>query len=296
MSGFASRFLGIALAALGAAVADGQPKNPGPRPADLVRVRAVTDASRVGPGQTFHLAVVFDIKPKWHLYWKNPGEGSAPPRVTVEAPAGFRVGAPLWTRPTAFETPFGAEYGYEDQVVLFVPIVAPQSLADGRVTLHAGVRWAACKERCVLGTARQSVIVRTSSGTPAPAGPLDPLLSKHKRRLPRPLDSLAGSTVEFQGGTLTITGPAQDRSVASFFPAPSPGVTCGKAEVAIEDDRFRVSVKVAVNPQNALGQRMVIGGLVALGEGSDEPCYDFELPLPSGPGPAGGEPKRSSKS
>ncbi len=39
MSGLASRFLGIALAALGAAVADGQPKNPGPRPADLVRVR-----------------------------------------------------------------------------------------------------------------------------------------------------------------------------------------------------------------------------------------------------------------
>ena len=294
MSGLASRFLGIALAALGAA-AEGQPAGAGSRPADLVHVRVVTDASRVGPGQTFHLAVVFDIKPKWHLYWKNPGEGSAPPRVTVEAPAGFRVGPPLWTRPTAFETPLGAEYGYEDQVVLFVPIVAPRPLADGQVTLHAGVRWAACKESCVLGTARQSVVVRTSSGTPAPAGPVDPVLSKHKRRLPRPLDSLAGATVEFQGGTLTITGPAQDRSVASFFPAASPGVTCGEPEVAIENDRFRVSVKVDINPRNALGQRMVIGGLVALGEGVDEPCYDFEMPLLPEPGP-GGEPRRSSKS
>jgi hypothetical protein len=52
-----------ALAVLpGAAVACGQPKAPGP--GDLVTVKGLTDMPRVGPGQTFHVAIVFDIEPK----------------------------------------------------------------------------------------------------------------------------------------------------------------------------------------------------------------------------------------
>ncbi len=53
---------------------------PGPNSADhLVAVNMVTDVQRVGPGQTFHLALIFDIEPQWRIYWKNPGEGAPPP-------------------------------------------------------------------------------------------------------------------------------------------------------------------------------------------------------------------------
>ena len=44
-------------------------------------------------------------------------------------------------------------------------------------------------------------------------------------------------------------------------------------------------VGVDLDPNNALGKPMVIGGLVALGRRPEDPCYDFELSadVPSSP-------------
>ncbi len=245
---------------------------------DLVQVRVVCDVQQVGPGETFHLAVVFDLKKTWHIYWKNPGEGAAPPQITVRAPSGFEVGEPLWTRPRVFQTPVGREYGYEDQAVLFVPIQAANDLADGRAAFQVRIDWAVCSKVCVLGSARRGVMVQTTSQPlETDNRDVDPIVRKHKKRLPKPLDALGDTSVIFQGTTLTITGPAQGKTSAAFFPVESPGVVCGEPHVTVTDDRFQVEVKVTVSPQNAQGEPMMLGGLVALGERPDDPSYDFQL-------------------
>jgi thiol:disulfide interchange protein DsbD len=249
---------------------------------ELVQVRALADVERVGPGQTFHLAVVFDLQPQWHIYWKNPGEGALPPRVVVEAPDGFTVAAPLWPRPTAVSTPVGSEYCYYEQMVLFVPITAPAELAAGRVTLKTTIDWAVCKHVCKLGSARREVVVETASRPWTSCDEPDPVLARHRRRLPRKLDELAGAAVSFDGTTLTIIGPAGDRQRAAFFPNESPGVTYDEPEIEVAGGRFSVSVAVELRPHNALDQPMVLGGLVALGDRSDDPSYDFQLPLSIG--------------
>jgi thiol:disulfide interchange protein DsbD len=258
-------------------------------------VRALADVPRIGPGQTFRLAVIFDIEPKWHMYWKNPGEGSAPPRIAVEAPRGFRVGEPLWTRPAAFRTPLGVEYGYEKQAVLFVPVEAPAQLSVGRAVLNADIRWSVCKDVCILGSARRSVVVETAREAPPP-GRIDPVVREHEKRLPKALAATPGASVAFDGTTLTVTGAAQSENTVAFFPGYCPGVTYHEAESAIEDGRFRVVVKVDVNPKNALGEPIVLSGLVVLGEKADDPCYDFELPLPTRSGQLNVGPPRSTRS
>ena len=59
-----------------------------------------------------------------------------------------------------------------------------------------------------------------------------------------------------------------------------PGVTYHEADVTVTNDWFRVVVKVDLRPNNALGEPMVLGGLIALGEKLDDPCYDFQLQVP----------------
>ncbi len=251
----------------------------------LVQVRALTDVHRIGPGQTFHLAVVFDIEPRWHIYWKNPGEGALPPKVEVKAPEGFTVSAPVWPRPTAVSTPIGLEYCYYEQTVLFIPITAPPELDDGRVTLQAKIDWAVCHKVCKLGGTRREVAVETASGpTTSPDKP-DPLLAKYRRRLPRKLNDIPGAAVSFDGTTLTVSGPAGDARRVAFFPEASPGVTYETPAIEVADGRFHVAVPVQLRPRNALGGPMVLGGLVALGERADDPCYDFLLPLSTGATP-----------
>ena len=259
----------------------GPPNPPGPNSADhLVAVNMVTDVQRVGPGQTFHLALIFDIEPQWRIYWKNPGEGAPPPQIKVQAPSGFEIGQTMWTRPRAFKTPVGPVYAYEGQAVLFVPVKAPMPLADGRVTLHAEIKWAVCKDVCVLGEARRSVTVETTHRPVESPQVANPILLKHRMRLPGSLDTVSGASVTFDGTLLSIIGPAQGEKKAAYFPAHSRGVTYHEAEVTVTNDRFRVLVRVDLRPNNALGEPMVLGGLVALGEKLDDPCYDFQLQLP----------------
>jgi thiol:disulfide interchange protein DsbD len=272
----------------GAVVACGQPNAPAaPGPGGLVSVKALSDVGRVGPGQTFHVAILFDLEPKWHIYWKNPGEGAMPPRITVEAPPGFEVASPLWPRPIAVEGPIGPEYCYFDEVALFVPVKAPPRLDEGRVTLQAHVDWAVCKNVCRLGSADLSVVVETAArADPAPpTGDADPVLRRYRRRLPRALDEAAGAAVSFDGALLTVSGPAAGTTSAEFFPDQCPGVTYGRPRIEVRGDRFFMRVSVDLDPNNALGQPMVIGGLVALGRRPEDPCYDFELPadVPSSP-------------
>ncbi len=250
---------------------------------ELVAVRTVVDVATIARGQTFHLAVIFDIEPQWHMYWKNPGEGAPPPALTIEVPKGFEVGDVRWPRPIVVQSPIGPTYVYENQAALFVPITAPDDLMDGSVTIQTEIRWAVCKAVCLLGRGRWSVDVRTigagSQADPVPVSAADPVLAKLKKRLPEPLAKAAGGSADFDGTMLTITGPAMGRAVLTFFPGAAPGVSYGDPHVTIEADRFRVEVAVQINRRNTLGKRVVLSGLVALGPEGDDPSYDFKVDL-----------------
>lgn len=250
---------------------------------ELVAVRTVADVSSIAPGRTFHLAVIFDIEPQWHMYWKNPGEGAPPPTIAIEVPKGFEVGEVRWPRPLVVESPIGPTYVYENQAALFVPITAPDDLMDGSATIRTEIRWAVCKAVCLLGRGRWSVDVRTVSADsqtdPLLVAAPDPVLTRLKKRLPAPLTKAAGGSAEFDGTMLTITGPAMGRAALTFFPGAAPGVSYGDPTVTIEADRFRVEVAVQINRRNTLGKRVVLSGLVALGPEDDDPSYDFEVDL-----------------
>ncbi len=255
-----------------------------PRAEQLVRVRVIPDAERVGPGGTFHVAVVFDIEPGWHIYWKNPGDGALGTQLEVEAPAGFEVGTPLWARPEVFETDKLVQYAYKDRAAVFVPVKAPAEVPEGRAEIRVDVRFAVCKEYCLLGELRRGASVETGARPADVTIRQDPLLERCRRCLPRPLDREPGAKVSFDGTTLTLEGPARGRRSVRLFPDPSPGVEFGAVEVSVQDDRFIVRVPVELQPRNSLGEPMVMAGLVALGEKPDDPCYDFALPARGGAG------------
>ena len=248
---------------------------------DLVVVSLLCDTDPIGPGQTFHLAVRFDITPKWHMYWKNPGEGALPPRIAVTVPAGYTVGDVLWPRPVALTTPIGLEYCYFDAVVLFVPVTAPATLTDGTVTLHADIQWTVCREACRMGSARRAVTAATVSraGGSAHTDEPAPALAVLRTQLPAALSELTAAGLSFDGSILVLTGPASGMTSATFFPVDGPGITYGAADITVRQDIFSVRVPVELNPRNAGGTPMVLAGLVTLGEKPTDPCYDFVIPL-----------------
>src|ERR671912_2099998 len=57
-----------------------------PVPKDLVKAELLADVASVKPGEEFTLGVLLKIKPKWHIYWKYPGDAGLPTTVKWKLP------------------------------------------------------------------------------------------------------------------------------------------------------------------------------------------------------------------
>ena len=94
------------------------------------------------------IAVLFDLDPGWHLYWRSPGESGLPTelRFTVD---GGEVGPVAWPAPSVFSEAGGmfTTYGYEDRVLL----AAEASFLQTRQRRHIRVAadFLVCRTECI---------------------------------------------------------------------------------------------------------------------------------------------------
>lgn len=262
----------------------GEPWSPGAskqRDSDLVKLEVLMDVDRVQPHKTFHLVLLFDIADAWHLYWKNPGAGAAPIEVSVRVPHDLHAGEVRWPRPKVITGDTGVMYGYEKQVALFVPITASEHFTAEAALIHYDVAWAACDvKKCVMQSKQGSIPV-TASSLPPVRERIDrrPLIEKHRKRLPASAADDEDVTVQFDGETLTVSGPAHGFEEATLLPHPTPGVTFAKSDIDIEGDRFVLTVTITTQPRNFAGTNPLARGLIGLGEEISDPSYEFSVPL-----------------
>jgi DsbC/DsbD-like thiol-disulfide interchange protein len=149
-------------------------------------VALVSEQQAIVPGQKFLLGVWFHLQDGWHTYWVNPGDAGEPPRITWELPAGFQAGSIQWPYPTRLSTPPFADFGYEHQVLLTVPVQPPSGLGPGgNEKIVARIRYLICRDVCIPGQ-KQLVLTlpvknRTEPGSDAP------LFKTAQQQVPRPV-------------------------------------------------------------------------------------------------------------
>jgi DsbC/DsbD-like thiol-disulfide interchange protein len=130
----------------------------------LVTPKLVADVAGIKPGAQFTLGILLDIEPGWHVYWKNPGDAGLPTKVSLKLPEGFSAGELLFPIPRQFVQPGDITgIGYENQVMLMIPVTAPAELESGGVTIEANVSWLVCAEICIPGKASLSINLPTSA-------------------------------------------------------------------------------------------------------------------------------------
>lgn len=186
-----------------------------------VRVRLVADAAEAGPGASFHLGVVFEIDPGWHIYWRNPGGAGLATEVLWELPEGLEAGDIGWPIPVAFDQSEGiAGYGYQGTAMLASEVRSDRTV-DSATEVGAAVSWLACKDVCVLGSAE----LRGALGDLLEAS--EDFL-RWQRALPRSVDFeqppfSATTTGGLAQGRLTLwlQWPQHEPGLVEWFPDPS---------------------------------------------------------------------------
>lgn len=234
-----------------------------------VRARLVADASATGPSQSFHLGVLLEPEPGWHVYWRNPGGGGLATDVGFELPPGAAVGELGWPLPIAFEQPGGLPgYGYEGSVVLAAPVTIDRPFT-APLPVAVTASWLACREICVLGSARLDGELPLSGEELSVSRAA---LAGWRERLPRTGEPPFGLTVT--GGPLPPSGaaelvvwlewPSPPLAAVELFPDPGPGLKTSVVRVRTRDRLTRVDLSAArlagVGARPAGLAAVVVGG------------------------------------
>ncbi len=275
-----------------------------------VRMHVMPDKQRVNVGETFHLAVVFDTDPGWHIYWKNPGAGAAAPWVEVEGPDSCTLAEIRWPRPKVIKSEVGDMYCYEGRTILYVPVTVQAAPAEGGAALFMiNLGCAVCDDdACFMHDVRVTTQVQINEsgiGSRRPPTKVPPLpsdlpgddseyreqlrkdIAEHVKHLPVQIGDDAEVNkkhdvkVTYEQGMLTVTGKAHGLEEATFFPGGINGIsftdiTC---EVDNSDDQFTFSATVEINRRNILVDKPRITGLIALGKKRTGKSYEFTLPF-----------------
>src|SRR5262249_54660988 len=104
--------------------------------------------ARVKPGEPFWVGLRQTIRPKWHTYWKNPGESGLPTEINWTLPAGVKADPIMWPTPTLIDVSGITNYGYSNDVMLLGKITPPAELS-GPLALAASANWLVCEDVCI---------------------------------------------------------------------------------------------------------------------------------------------------
>ena len=187
---------------------------------DHAKVELLSETESLTPGNPVTLGLHFTMDKGWHIYWKNPGDAGMPTSVSWKLPVEFKAGKILWPIPQVISLPSVTDYGYENEVLLMVPVTVPKNLKPGELfKFSAKVQWLVCNDICIPGEADLQLELPVGSSAP-PKIEDNPLFSTTRQSLPIHLsnDWKASGTLDSQQFALTFQSPARCSS-AFFFPA-----------------------------------------------------------------------------
>ncbi|WP_326541343.1 protein-disulfide reductase DsbD family protein [Pseudorhodoferax sp.] len=222
----------------------------------------------VAAGQPVWVGLSITHKPEWHTYWKNPGDSGLPTELRWQLPAGVQAGEVAW--PVPHKIPIGplANYGYENTVLLPVPLtVGPDFQPQGgQLQVKLSASWLVCRKECIPEEGEFTLNLPAQGATALHQAAFDAAAAAHPRPLP------AGSTVDIEDGktlAVAVRGlPAALRGkTLEFFPETAEVIeTAGAWTQAWDGEVWRARVPLSAQRSNSPALMPVVLALDADGQ------------------------------
>ncbi|MCA8981293.1 MAG: hypothetical protein H6831_02650 [Planctomycetes bacterium] len=247
-----------------------------------VRLQLLGGRDAIAPGDSFLVGLRYKLSPHWHIYWKNPGDSGLATEATLEAPDGFEVGPLLFPGPMRLPQPGDlVNFGYEDEVVLFWTVTAPDELGDATVfRFEARSKWLVCREECERGDGKAALTIPRSTQE-HPGREVLEAFGASLLRLPKPFMNLAGAEARWEGSpdepVLVQVAPAT--GLYRFYPELEEGVEFVRESVETLDERCFLRRWYSLRP--TLDHPVPrVRGLLAVERKDGTAFYDLDLTRP----------------
>jgi thiol:disulfide interchange protein DsbD len=166
-------------------------------------------------------------QPKWHSYWKNPGDSGLPTRLSWTLPAGVMAGDIAWPTPQKFRLGDLENFGYGDTILLAVPLtITPAfkpSVLNSNLNIALKAEWLVCKDVCVPEEGEFALSIPTKGSTAINAAAFEAafkgqpkaILTKAGTNIPASSARIEGNELKFdvQGLPTELRGKTLD-----FYP------------------------------------------------------------------------------
>ncbi|HZW07843.1 MAG TPA: protein-disulfide reductase DsbD domain-containing protein [Phycisphaerales bacterium] len=283
--------LPVVVVAAATSLAALQPATPGNKRKEIVEVSLVARDTSVKPGDTTHVAVVFDIAKDWHIYWPGQNGSGMPTSIQLEFPpgSGFTAGAPAFPLPHR-HTEEGdiLNYIHEGKVVVTLPIKVPATAKAGqKVPVTAKVEYLVCKTQCQPGDAAVTATITVAdkaAANPADAKLVDDALAAQPKPQSDGFD--AAATAKWEGDAARADAPqtlviaAKDAAAGqiAFFPADAAAKLLDPIRAGqVKGNTLRLSFEPGSKP---------VEGVVVIGTGKNARSWSFSMSRPLSAAPA----------
>ena len=215
---------------------------------DNVRAELLAEVAALKPGEPFWVGLRQTIRPKWHTYWKNPGDSGLPIEIRWTLPDGVKADPIVWPTPHLFDVGGIVNYGFKDEAMLLVRIVPPADVKGASLAIVADTNWLVCEDVCIPEEARLSLTLPlAAASTPAPPE-TRAIFDKARQNVPTESPWPARYGVARSGDpTLVVEAhglkPDTIRDVY-FFPAEwGPIASMAKQSASVGADGIRIPLK-----------------------------------------------------
>ena len=146
-------FLAVRLLLAALALVVALPMSAKPIRVEAVEVELVANRDAIVAGQPITLGLRVRHDPKWHTYWRNPGDSGLPTLFPLSLPDGYVAGLVQWPAPHRIPVGPLLNFGYDGDLILPVTVQVPTKLAAGEQVFATKAQWLMCKDVCIPGEA-----------------------------------------------------------------------------------------------------------------------------------------------
>jgi len=246
------------------------------------QARLILSADTARPGDTVLAGVELKMEPGWHTYWKNPGAAGMATKIEWQLPPGVTAGEIQWPLPEKLPPIEVTTYGYDNEVVLLVPLKLAADLKPGPLDLKAKVSWLECKEACIPGSGSVEATLNIGDQTKASADAA--LIESWQNKVPKSAANLTVNawwydSTNVNPRSLLIQIKPPQSGVADFFPDASDNFEF-QPETKITFDEYSNSTIVNKYVKKYSGDwPKRISGVIVTETGNLRTGFEVKLPV-----------------
>jgi thiol:disulfide interchange protein len=233
----------------------------------------------VGPGKPLWFGLSLQHAPHWHTYWKNAGDSGLPTAMSWQLPSGVQTFDIAWPTPKQLKLGPLMNYGYEDTVLLPVPVSLSGDFSAPTLAVKLRADWLVCKEVCIPESGEFTL---TLLGTTAVVEHQDKFTAA-LARVPRvETQAIAKGRVEGQALLIEVNGlAAADQGKSYLFFPETGGAIEPAAPIQQSWNGSTWSARVPLSAQRSESPSQMQAVLVAGAATGTQVRIDITGPWPS---------------